>query len=60
MDNELLQKAQEVKIVLCCRQITSLLLQLDKAGVKFTDEKGMQVLVVSADLEKKQIMLLPF
>lgn len=60
MDNELLQKVQEVKIELCCRQITSLLLQLDKAGVKFTDEKGMQVLVVSADLEKKQIMLLPF
>lgn len=60
MDNELLQKAQEVKIELCCRQITSLLLQLDKAGVKFTDEKGMQVLVISANLEKKQIMLLPF
>lgn len=60
MDEELLKKAQEAEIELFCEQITSLLLQLDKVGVKFTNERGMQVLVVAADLEKKQIMLLPF
>ncbi len=60
MDEELLKKAQEAEIELFCEQITSLLLQLDRVGVKFTNERGMQVLVVAADLEKKQIMLLPF
>lgn len=63
MDEELLKKAQELKIKQCCEQITSLLLQLDKAGVMFTAYSfadGTQVLAVCADLEKKQIMLLPF
>lgn len=63
MDEELLKKAQELKLKQCCEKITSLLYQLNKEGVRFTGysfEDGTQVLAVCADLEKKQITLLPF
>lgn len=63
MDEELLKKAQVLKVKQCCEQITSLLMQLDKMGVRFTAysfSDGTQVLAVYADIEKKQIMLLPF
>ena len=63
MNKELLKKAQELKIKQWCEQITTLLYRLDKVGVRFTAYSfpdGTQVLAICADLEKKQIKLLPF
>lgn len=63
MNEELLKKAKVLKVKKCCEQITSLLMQLDKMGVRFTSYSfpdGTQVLAVDVDIEKKQIMLLPF
>lgn len=63
MDEELIRQTAELQIKERCEQITSLLMQLDKMGVRFTAYSfpdGTQVLAICADLEKKQIKLLPF
>lgn len=63
MNEELIRQTAELQIKEHCEQITSLLMQLDKMGVRFTAYSfpdGTQVLAVYADIEKKQIMLLPF